>query len=224
MSYIVKLKRFLYQEFMPVNKGLIVLAVVINLLLLILDDFLGLNFRSLFLLRTADMFTAPWTLITFPLINEPISLIFAAIALWFVGGSVERTWGSKRYSWLVVLVTLTTGVVFSLVSMYLNKTILIFGLWLPLTSIIWAWSRLFPYQEVLVWGILPVKAVWFGWIAAALAFFSYFDRGILFGLASITGIGIAHLFITKGNYGGGRYRRREGNPRKVRTSRLRLIK
>ena len=105
----------------------------------------------------------------------------------------------------------------------------IFGLWLPLVGITWAWAKVYPEREILIWGIIPVKATWLAWIDAGMTFFNYWqvNRNLLFGLASISGIVLVYLFGDPGKLGRGlRYRswRRDDRYPKRRRNRLKIIK
>lgn len=239
-----RLRRFLYQEFIPVTKTVAVICGLLYLLLALIPvagaliGFLTLN--------PGTGFFMPWTLITYPFFNgslrEFISIIFSLLWLWFIGGSLERNWGSKTYGLFLFLTTLVTGVAISLIGLiHLAPNTIVYGLWLPLVGLTWAWAEISPDQEVLFWGIIPLKAKWLAWISAAIVFFSFFQRGftfpgkILFGLASISGIAVVYLFTGKGPLARGyRYwawQRKmssagKGNPknRKSGRGRLRIIK
>ena len=105
----------------------------------------------------------------------------------------------------------------------------IIGLWLPLVGITWAWATVYPEREILIWGIIPVKAFWLAWIDAGITFFNYWqvNGNIFFGLAALSGIILVYLFGDTGKLGRGlRYRswRREERYPKRRRSRLRIIK
>ncbi len=197
--FVQELKYFLYKDFIPVTKGLI-LAGVITL-------FLSLFYRPFFdllSLSSATLSRYPWTIITYPLANQGISLIFAALWLWFTGGSLERTWGSLTYGIFLFLVTLVTGLLIMLVSwVFVPLPVKAAGFWLPLTSLTWAWAEIFRDRELLFWGLIPVKSQWLAWILAAMTFFSYSHYHFLLGAASLSGIGVVYLFCGRGPFSRG---------------------
>lgn len=139
---------------------------------------------------------------TYPLINTDIfTLIFASLWLWFIGASLERSWGSVRYGGFVLLSTIGTSIAMILASIFsTDASVTLAGLWIPLVGITWAWAELHPEQELLIWGILPVKARWLAWIEAAITFFPFAQYGIAFGIASLTGIAISYLFRGRGPF------------------------
>ena len=105
-------RRFLYREFSPFTKGLILSAGIISLLAW-LYGLIG----NLLSLQPVWLFFRPWTLITYPLVNRiSLSLLFAVLWFWYIGGSLERGWGSQSYAIFLALVTLVTGAAISLVS------------------------------------------------------------------------------------------------------------
>lgn len=203
-----RLRRFLNQEFTPVTKTVSIISGIIFLSSLI--PVLNLFFQNNLSLNPFTLFLKPWTLITFPLFNEGIlSMVFAILWYWMVGGSLERSWGSKIYGIFIIIVALVTGLSVTLVeTLNLTGHVQINGLWIPLVAITWAWAESSPQQEVLFWGIVPIKARWLAWLNALIIFLGYSQMGgVLLGLASISGIGVVYLFQGKGPFSRGfRYR------------------
>jgi membrane associated rhomboid family serine protease len=206
-----RLKRFLYQEYIPITKSIAVITGVLFLVSFIP----GLQFIfGLLSLNTGAGFLIPWTLITYPVViyRDIIAAVFSVLWLWMIGGSLERSWGSRTYGLFFFLTTLVTGATLSLVSL-LPLTgpgnILINGLWLPLVGVTWAWAKTGPDQEVLFWGIIPLKAKLLAWIDAGITFVIYFQmvqnplEGLFFGLASISGIAVVYLFSGNGPFSRG---------------------
>lgn len=204
MRGLARLKYFLYKDFIPVTKGLILFGGVFFLLFHL--------YPPLFNLLALNRFTLaryPWTLLTYPLANpfmtrDILSLLFAVLWLWFIGGSLERSWGAHTYGIFFLLVTLVTGLAMMLVSwFFLPFPIRVAGFWLPLTALTWAWAEVFRGREILFWGIIPIKAEWLAWIQAALTFFSYAKIHLLLGAASISGIAVVYLFRGSGPFARG---------------------
>lgn len=218
---------FLNQGAIPFTKLILVLSgfsFILNLLF---------NSGSLLALVPANLPEFFWTFLTYPLVNPKfdfLTLIFAGLWLWFVGGSLERTWGTGMYGFFFVLVTLVTGGAMALVAIATGLTgYSIFGLWLPLVGITWAWAKAYPEREILIWGIFPVKAFWLALIDAGMTFFNYWQvsGNLLYGLAAVSGIILVYLFGDTGKLGRGlHYRswRREAPYPKRKRNRLRIIK
>ncbi|MGE5582137.1 MAG: DUF1751 domain-containing protein [Bacillota bacterium] len=199
MGILDRIRRFLYQGFIPVTKSLILLSGIVF--------FGGLIFKEIYnylVLIPDTVFQLPWTLITYPLVNpEPLSLIFALLWFWFVGGSLERSWGSWNYGLFALLVTLTTGVLMTAAGIFLGVEVVVRDFWLPLVALTWAWAGIFPDREVLLWGIIPLRAQWLAWITAAIVFFSYIHPHWLLGFASISGILVVYFFRGSGPFSRG---------------------
>lgn len=238
-----RLRRFLYQEFIPVTKTVALISGVVFLLTALIPGF-GI-LAGVLVLDPLAGFIKPWTMITYPLFNgsvrEFFSIIFGVIWLWFVGGGLERSWGSRTYGLFLFLTVLATGVLMSLLGfIQLGPDRYVYGLWLPMVGLTWAWAEIEPDREMMFWGIIPVKARWLAWIIAAITFFSFFGgtphvvRDILSGLAAVSGIAVACLFTGKGPFSRGYryYSRQQKNSgrwgeepkRKSGRRRLRVIK
>jgi membrane associated rhomboid family serine protease len=227
----LKIKRFIYRDFIPVTKSTVVLSFI---LLVITSFFPGIQHFFTLVPLNAPRF--PWTLITYPLINlKIINLIFASLWLWLIGGALERSWGSKTYLRFLLLSVLATGLSMTLASLLTrNSAILIYGLWLPLVGITWAWAELSPNQEVLVWGIISVKIRWIAWIEAVIVFSLFKQYGLLVALTSLTGVAVVYLFKGKGPFSPWRRYHSSGHSsfkewwnnrrRKNRKSRYKIIK
>jgi membrane associated rhomboid family serine protease len=194
-----EVRYFLYKGFTPVTKGLILLGGVFLLLIHLYKPL-----SSLIVLTPVTFFRYPWTLLTYPLVNPDIlSTLLSFLWLWFAGSSLERSWGTQTYGFFLFLVTLVTGLAMALVAFLLRFPIQIYGFWLPLTAITWAWADVFRGQELLFWGIIPIKAEWLAWLHAALTFLRYFRLDWLLGVASVSGIAVVYLFRGRGPFAQG---------------------
>ncbi|NLY74078.1 MAG: DUF1751 domain-containing protein [Firmicutes bacterium] len=221
--YFSRFVRFLHEGAIPLTKSILVLAGLV---------FVGSHFFNLRMMLGLTPAYLPglfWTFITFPLVNTDfLSLVFAGLWLWFVGGSLERTWGYRIYGFFVILVVAVTGGAMSLAAIIVGKSwFQISGLWLPLVGITWAWAKIYPEREVMIWGVFPVKALWLAWINAGVVFFNYLRVDFLLALATLSGIILVYLFGDTGRLGRGlNYRswRREGTYSKSKRNRLRIIK
>jgi membrane associated rhomboid family serine protease len=232
-EYLLRFKRFIYRDFDPVVKSLLVLAGLEFLLSLLLRGIFFFNLNERLILQPGTVFSYPWTLIGYPLVDaSPLSLLFAGLWLWFVGGSLERIWGSGKFGWFLVISTGVTGLAMVFLEILFQIPVPLFGLWLPLVGVTWAWADLNPNQEMLFWGVIPLKAKWLAWINALFIFLTYlqYSRNLLFnclfGLASLSGIAVAYFFKGRNSYGGGGRSRscRDTAAQRSRRSRFRVIK
>jgi len=217
--YLAEFRRFLYREFIPVTKGIIILNIVVFLV----AEFVKIGrvrLEGWLWLNPLRVIGRPWTVLTYAFVNDLISVIFGALWLWLVGSVLERFWGSSRYGLFLAAVTGVTGGALTVVGHWLNAPVPFFGIWLPLVGLTWAWARFNPDQELLFWGLVPVKARWLAWIHAALVFATYAQMHILFGLASMLGISLAYVDWGKRRS----FRDMDDRKKRLRRSRLRVIK
>lgn len=225
--YLSRFYRFINEGAIPFTKLILVLSGLSFILTSLLKNII--NLTSLLALVPRNLPGFFWTFLTYPLINlDFLSLIFAGLWLWFVGGSLERTWGTRIYISFCLSVTLVTGGAMALAAIITKIPYYpVIGLWLPLVGITWAWAKVYPEREVMFWGIFPIKAIWLAWLHAGITFFNYLKVNIFMALAAISGIILVYLFGDTGRLGRGlRYRnwRRETSYKKAKRSRLRIIK
>ena len=229
--YLSKFYRFIHEGAIPFTKLIMILSSLSFILIMFFNNII--NFTGLLALIPGNLPGFFWTFLTYPLVNRDfLSIIFAGLWLWFVGGSLERTWGTGIYMSFCLLVTLVTGGAMALAAIITKIPYYpIIGLWLPLVGITWAWAKVYPEREVMFWGIFPIKAIWLAWIDAGITFFTYLQinnkTNFFMALAAISGIVLVYLFGDTGRLGRGlRYRnwRRETSYKKTKRSRLRIIK
>lgn len=227
--YYNKFIRFLNEGVIPFTKSILILSGLSFVLSLLLEGLNIVSVSSWLALIPANLPGFFWTFLTYPLVNSDfLTLILSGLWLWFVGGSLERTWGTRIYGFFFILVTLVTGGAMALAAIITKMTgYSVIGLWLPLVGITWAWAAVYPEREVMFWGVFPVKAFWLALIDVGITFFSYLPVHLFFALASISSIILVYLFGDTGKLGRGlRYRswRREERYPKARRNRLRIIK
>lgn len=227
--YLSRFFRFINEGAIPFTKTILVLSGLSFILNLLLGSFDIISLNSLLELVPAKLPWFFWTFFTYPLVNTDfLSLLFSGLWLWFVGGSLERTWGTGFYGFFFVMVTLVTGGMMALAAFVTRISgFSITGLWLSLVGITWAWATVYPEREVMFWGVFPIKAFWLAWIDLAITFFNYLQVNLFMALAAVSSIILVYLFGDTGRLGRGlHYRswRRDGRYPKNRRSRLRIIK
>ncbi len=114
-----------------------------------------------------------WRLITFvfvPLNFSPIWFVLSTMLYYFLGNTLERQWGSTRFTVFYAL-----GVVLNIIV----GMVLYFALGEPRyvqtanmyyvnMSMFFAFATLYPNTQFMVYFIIPVKAKWLAWIDAGL--------------------------------------------------------
>ena len=147
--------------------GLMRYIVIGNVLVYLLDMFSvsgGAMGSSLFSFNASAILSGQiWRLVTF--IFVPYSgqgIFFFAITLYFyyfIGSSLEREWGSNKFTIFYlfgILLNILIGFLVGGASMYYVNM-----------SMFFAFATLYPDLQFLLFFILPVKAKWLAWIDAA---------------------------------------------------------
>lgn len=140
--------------------------------------------------------THPWTLLTGSLRGmDALSLILVLIWLYFVGGSLERSVGSRSYGGLWAASSAITGL--SLWVAFL-VTHVAAGMWLfvGVDAITVAWAALDPNSVVNLWGILPLRMKWIGLIGVIFTLVTYSrSDGFAVGLFALAGCALAWGYV-----------------------------
>jgi hypothetical protein len=104
-----------------------------------------------------------WRLITFVMIPPPTSIIFIFFVLYFyymIGVTLEHEWGSFKFNLYYFI-----GMIGTIIASFVTGEIM-FGYYINL-SLFFAFARLFPDFELLIFFVLPVKIKYLSWISWA---------------------------------------------------------
>ena len=161
--------------------------VVWVIVMFIYGDLLGLITLS----RSGLMHGQIWRLVTFvfvpPLTFNPLYLVLDLYFLYFVGTSLENSWGSFRFT-LYYLIGMAGAIVSCLLlGTYSSSTLLY--------SLFFAFACLYPDVEVLLFFILPIKVKWMGIAAAALYLWDFLWAGMWYKLGMVLGLVNFFLFF-----------------------------
>jgi membrane associated rhomboid family serine protease len=171
--------------------------VAINLVVWLLD-FFQISQPANLLAGEVGVSTA-WRWLTYPL-HSPLSFLWLLLSLYiftWIGGSLERTWGTERFLRVFVVVTLLSACTAWLGAAYLVQSaqpkFFLAGLYIPEATLFVIWAALFPEMEVLMFFVLPLKAKY---LALASIVMTYFGTGPVIGLFAIS-LPIAGWFWAK---------------------------
>lgn len=120
-----------------------------------------------------------WRWFTYPFLELPsFWILFTLYALYWVGGTLERSWGSVNFAVLFAVFSAVGALAVGIGSVLLDRPLLfpLMGLSIPLISLITAWAALDPELDVSFWG-LPVKAKF---LAAVFVGLMYFQFGLAY--------------------------------------------
>jgi hypothetical protein len=140
-------------------------------------------------------------LFTYPFLNDFLTTVFGVMWLFWVGGSLERSWGSGKFLLFFLLMTPISGLGLVLGSTIFhshNVVFLLGGLWLPLTSVTVAWAAINPYVSILLYGLIPVQARWIAIFEVGVIYFVYYSSEPFMGLFVLAGALSAFLVVKLG--------------------------
>lgn len=138
----------------------------------------------------------PWRLLTYPLVSvHPISLLFYGLVMWWVGGSLERSWGTRFFAIYFGLMAIISALGLSAGAATLGVTSLNVDNWLPLAALVVAWCMLNPNQEIRLWGVIPILAKWLALGEVLLIFFGYAQMHLLLGFFALFGCAASFLWV-----------------------------
>ena len=131
----------------------------------------------------------PWRVFTFPLLYlfpDIIGLLFNGLALWWIGGSLERSWGTRTFAIFVALACIVTAVSMSLGAWIVGATLPLSS-WLLGSALLMAWCMLNPEQSILLYGIVPILAKWIAVATVLIVFFIHAGMHPVLGFFALGG-------------------------------------
>lgn len=149
-----------------------------------------------------DWLLRPWTWFLYPLlVLDPIALLLSGYMLYVGGGVLERSWGSRNFLVLFLIFNLITALAFVPAAYLFGLSFTVAGMWLPVATLWIAWAAMDPELELHLWGAIPVKLKYIGFVDAALVYFSYGlstgPWGPIVGLFALAGPAAAFLYVRK---------------------------
>jgi membrane associated rhomboid family serine protease len=199
-SYQNKASYWIYGDRIPVTK-LLILANVVAFISVALFK-IGL-IPNLLGFSTAAFQAQPWTvwtLFTYPLtgIESPISLLFAGYWLWWAGGSLERSWGSRTFGLYFFGMSAVSALGLFLGFFLTGINVSLTGLWLPLAGVTVAYAMLNPEQQILFMFVIPLKLKYLAAIDAVLVLVSFGQMHLLLGVLGLSGCALSYWYVRRG--------------------------
>lgn len=100
-----------------------------------------------------------WRLFTWPFVQlGPISLVFACVVIYKLGGDLAVRWGDRRLRRFMLQIVIAAGVGTCLLAAVAHATWLQrIGGWAVSDVIVIAWARQFPEQPLVLYGLLVLR-------------------------------------------------------------------
>lgn len=190
-----KISYWFFSDRMPLTK---ILIVANALALLIFSVFLkGLD--GLFIFDPQILPVMPWTLLTYPFIGRDIiSVLFSGYWLWFAGGSLERSWGTRKFTIYFFSLAAISAIGLYLGYLVTGANVSLLGLWLPLAGVTISFAMLNPEQQILFFFIIPMKLKYLALLDVAIVFIFYATTTPLLGIFALLGCAYAYWYVRPG--------------------------
>lgn len=187
---------WLFSDRIPVTKSVIVTGILTFLLFV----FLGGGLARLLSFSSLGVFTAPWTLATYPLQGafEPISLLFSSYWMWVACGSLERSWGSRVFGIYFFVMSAITALGLLVATVVTGVPTHAAGLWLPLAGATIAFAMQNPEQQILFFFIIPMKLKYLALLSTALVLVSFARPNPLVGVFALAGCAVSYWYVRQG--------------------------
>ena len=154
-------------------------------------------------LTSSSLPAMPWTLATWALVpgTDVFGMLFGAMWLWWIGSSLERSWGTKRLGWFLLATTVASGL-----AVWVSGTLLfrvpfvLLGLTAASAAPTVAWCWINRHQTVLFSFFFPIPALWLGWITMAFVLYSVGSMNAqpFLGPFALAGCAVAWAWVRRG--------------------------
>jgi membrane associated rhomboid family serine protease len=147
-------------------------------------------------LQIPQTLVRPWTIVTYPLVSFGVfGMIFHGIWLYFVGGSLERSWGTRTFALYYLAMTVISALGLILGAFVLRVSVMADS-WLPIAALTVAFCLLNPHEVIRFWFILPIPARMLAVIEVVIIFFVYaLGYHPLMGIFALTGCLASYLWV-----------------------------
>ncbi len=176
--------------------------VIINIIVFIFQIILfRTGFQHFFALTPKDVVTRGfiWQIVTYMFLHgNMFHILFNMLFIWMFGSTLEQVWGSKRFLQYYFVCGIG-GAVFSFIFSYNTPVI---GASAAGYGILLAYGVLFPYNQIYVWGIIPVRARTLVIILGVIAFISGIQGGgNIAHFAHLGGMAAGLIYLKKNHRG-----------------------
>ena len=206
-------ERFLHQNGAPITTGLLAFNAATMFISFLVPAFLG--FLVKFVTIVVPMRAFPWTFVTYPVAhlstngNGFVTALFLGFLFMQLGGSVERSWGSRTYAIFLAATSLITSASLFVASPFAHNFVPLYGFYIPLACCTIAFATLNPAAPMSIW-FIPMQAKYFGIAAVIVTWFELGANGApFFGLIGCSGLLASYLYVRYGRSwrGAGAYTR-----------------
>lgn len=152
---------------------------------------------------TPDALERPWTLLTYPWADMPLSgglslMFFVFLLLWLysLGGPVEREMGSARFLVFWFVATAVSGLFFAVGGRMLGVPFALGDAYLPVGAVTMVWCARNMSQTIMLYGILPLSGKQLAVVEAVVVFLLYGQGSFMLGLLACIPQALAFAYGT----------------------------
>lgn len=133
--------------------------------------------------------TVPTAFITYSLVSlDIIQTLFAALALYFTGKSLEDAWGSKKFIIFLIIISLFGAVFYEAGAMFFGYGIQpLANPWKLVSGVIVAWAFMYPHERINFW-MIPIPSKIMALITVLLEYFMNAPQAEIRNLQIIAGL------------------------------------
>lgn len=139
----------------------------------------------------------PWTLVTYPFafgVSDFISTLFACYWCFVIGSRLEKDLGSGVYAGFLVITTILHGLCVVLAALAFHAETRLLMPFIITASITVLWGSRYRDEEIRVFFVIPVKAMWIAIITVAATLFGYGYGNPIMGVAVVLPFGLTALY------------------------------
>lgn len=144
-----------------------------------------------------------WTPVTWPLVApiDLIGLLFGGLWAYWMGGSLERSWGTRAFLLFLAATSALTALTLYGGGMLLGVPVIARGLWLAIAAPTIAWCVLNAREVIRLYAVIPVPAPILAWLTIGLTWFQVSISGghPLLGLFALSGCAAAYWYARNGS-------------------------
>ncbi len=144
---------------------------------------------------TDNFWSRPWTLVTYPLYVSwdwnPLNVLLMGFWIWFVGGSLERSWSTRIYTLFLLAISALSALSIAIGATILGLTLPLAGPFLPIAAVTVAWGMSNPEATIYFYAIIPIKGKWIAWLDLILVYYMFGAMNLLLGVFALGGCLIA---------------------------------
>lgn len=194
-SYWNKVSYWILRDHIPVTMSLLVYSILVYF---IAAFGLGAHILEMMAFGSWSLLARPWSLVTYALV--PVGSIFCFLGsllwLWVAGGSLERSWGTGKYSGYMAANTTVSVLGLLIGGILTGQNILAVGLWLPLAGMTMAFAVKNPDDSMLFCFVIPLKLKYLAVISAASVMVSFAYAGFVVAVFALAGCAFSLWYAT----------------------------